>query len=69
MVLLGVTVDATGRITATTTSTFDSSFDTRLANVSTSDLSEGTNHYHTTQRVRDALSAGDDLTYSRFIYW
>ena len=61
--LLGVTIDATGRITATTTSTFDSSFDTRLANVSTSDLSEGTNQYHTTQRVRDALSAGDDLTY------
>ena len=35
-----------------------------LSNQSTSDLSEGTNLYHTTARARSAISAGGDLAYN-----
>jgi hypothetical protein len=35
-----------------------------LSNQSTSDLSEGTNLYHTTTRARSAISAGGDLAYN-----
>ena len=41
----------------------NSTFDTRLATKSTTDLAEGTNLYYTDTRVRAAISVTGDLTY------
>lgn len=38
--------------------------DARIAAADTGDLSEGTNLYHTTARVRSSISAGGDLSYN-----
>ena len=46
-------------------SDFDSTFDTRLALKSTSDLTEGlTNLYFTTDRARESISVSGDLSYN-----
>ena len=45
-------------------SSFNSSFDTRLAAKSTSNLTEGTNLYYTDSRARQSVSAGTGITYN-----
>ena len=52
-------IDVTGTISTSTFSGKYLGFDSDLAQKTTSDVAEGTNLYHTTQRVRDAINLVD----------
>lgn len=67
--LVGLTVNAQGQITAVTTVSFDSNFDSALGTKTTANLSEGTNLYYTTARVdSDILNTAIDAQRTAAIY-
>ena len=67
--LVGLTVNAQGQITAVTTVSFDSNFDSALGTKTTANLSEGTNLYYTTARVdSDILNTRIDAQRTGAIY-